>query len=268
MKSTDTTFAGSIPELYDRHLGPILFDPYAIVTARRLAAFPHDTVLEVAAGTGILTRRMVENLPAARIVATDLNQPMLEHARLKHRMSGVTFRQVDACDLPFADAAFDLVLCQFGVMFFADKILGFQEARRVLKPGGRFIATVWASLAENALAETVVNTLADRFPEDPPGFLARVPHGYHDPDRIRGDLEAAGFRRIIVETITLPTRPATHRDPAIGFCQGTPTRAEIENRDPDDLQAATEAVADAIAARFGAEQIEATMQAHMITASG
>ncbi|MDB4995199.1 MAG: type 11 methyltransferase, partial [Myxococcaceae bacterium] len=145
MKATDKLFAGSIPEIYDRTLVPLIFDCYARDLAERLAKVGSQQVLEVAAGTGALTRALASRLDAhARIVATDLNQPMLDHAAAS--LAGdarIAWRQADALALPFEDGTFDAVACQVGAMFFPDKIQGYREARRVLRPGGRFFFNVW-----------------------------------------------------------------------------------------------------------------------------
>jgi ubiquinone/menaquinone biosynthesis C-methylase UbiE len=264
----DSAFAGSIPALYDRHLGPVLFEPYASDMARRLPRLADGAVLEIAAGTGIVTQKLATSLPqSVRIVATDLNQPMLDHAASKPGMERVMFRQANALDLPFEDDAFDAVVCQFGVMFFPDRVAAYRQAHRVLKPNGQYIFNVWDALSLNPISDVVTSAMAIHYPQNPPRFLARVPHAYHDDDAIRADLAAAGFTKVAIETVTLPSRAASHRDPAIGFCQGSPMRNEIEAHDPDGVHAATEAAAAALAARFGAGPIEAPMQAKIVTAA-
>jgi ubiquinone/menaquinone biosynthesis C-methylase UbiE len=142
MTSLDKQFTGSIPQMYQRFLVPLIFEPYARDLAERVAAVGPATVLETAAGTGVLTRALAARLPAqAQIVATDLNQPMLDLATLITPADArLTWRQADALALPFADQSFDVVACQFGVMFFPDRIRGYKEAFRVLKPGGRFMS--------------------------------------------------------------------------------------------------------------------------------
>lgn len=267
MATTDTVFQGSIPATYDRYLGPLIFAPYAADLARRLKDMSEGDVLETAAGTGIVTRELARTLPmSVGITATDLNQPMVDFAAAHSDAGRITWRQADALKLPFADGTFDVVVCQFGAMFFPDKCAGYGEALRVLKPGGRFIFNVWDRIENNEFTAVVTNAVAALFPDDPPKFLARTPHGYHDTAMIRRDVEAAGFKRIEIETIAHNSRAASHRDPALAFCQGTPLRNEIEARDASRLNEATEAAASALAARFGTGPIEGKIQAHVITA--
>ena len=267
MSAGDTTFAGSIPSLYDRYLGPLLFQPYAEDVGNRLADMASGQLLEVAAGTGIVTEALARHLPpAVGIVATDLNQAMIDHAATKSALARVTFRQADALALPFEADRFDVVVCQFGAMFFPDRVAGYREARRVLKSGGRFVFSIWDSLAHNPITRCVVDAAARHFPANPPRFLARTPHGHSDQATIRRELAEAGFTQIALEVVALPSRAASHRDPAIGFCQGSPMRGEIEAQAPRGLQETTDAVADALAAEFGAGPIESTMQAIVIVA--
>lgn len=267
--SSDSTFAGSIPALYDRYLGPLLFAPYARELGERLADLKAGALLETAAGSGIVTEVLVETLPAGvEIVATDLNQAMVDHAAAKPALARATLRQADALALPFEAARFDAVVCQFGVMFFPDRVAGYREARRVLKPGGRLLFTMWDSLEHNPIPRCVVEAMARHFPANPPRFLARTPHGHFDRDTIRRELGDAGFGTVDLDVVALPSRAGSHRDPAIGFCQGTPMRGEIEARAPGaaGLQAATDAAAAALAAEFGDGPIEAPMQALVIVA--
>jgi len=267
MKETDKLFVGSMPALYDRHLGPFIFEPYAEDLAGRIAGLAPQSLLETAAGTGIVSRAMARVLPAAAsFTATDLNQAMVDYASAQTTAGKVTWRQADALALPFADGAFDAVVCQFGVMFFPDKVAGYREARRVLKPGGRFLFNVWDRIEENEISGVLTDAVAALFPADPPRFLARTPHGNYDVALIRDQLGEAGFARVEIETIEKRGRAPSPRDPAIGFCQGSPLRSEIEARDAGRLAEATEAAARAIAARFGTGPIEGKIQAHVITA--
>ncbi len=262
MTENDKVFAGSIPGLYDRYLGPMLFEPYAQDMARRLAALKEGRLLEIAAGTGIVTRALDRALPPkVAIKATDLNQAMLDHAMTQLRSARVQWQQADALALPFEDEAFDALVCQFGAMFFPDKPKAFREARRVLKPGGLFLFNVWDRLEESEVSLVVTDAVAACFPQDPPQFLRRAPHGYHDTAAIRRDLEAGGFGAIKSEVVKKQTRASSPRDPAIGFCQGSPLRNEIEARDPKRLAEVTEIATRAVAARFGNGPITSEMQA-------
>jgi len=268
MVATDKLFAGSIPEIYDRLLVPLIFEPYARDLAERLTKVEPSDLLETAAGTGVLTRAVAARLPAStRITATDLNQPMLDHAKARHSSNGrIEWKQADALALPFKDQSFDAVACQFGVMFFPDKIAGYKEALRVLKPGGHFIFNVWDRISENDFADTVTEALAAVFPDDPPRFLARTPHGYHDVDQIRAELNAAGFANASVAAVDARSRASSARDPAIAYCQGTPLRNEIEARGGTRLEEATEKAAEALAGRFGNGAVDGRIRAHVITA--
>jgi ubiquinone/menaquinone biosynthesis C-methylase UbiE len=267
MAAGDSVFAGSIPALYDRHLGPLLFEPYAADLAARLADLRAGALLETAAGTGIVTQALARSLPASvELVATDLNQAMVDFAAKKPGVARVAFRQADALALPFEAGRFDAVVCQFGAMFFPDRVVGYREARRVLKPGGRFVFSIWDSLAHNPITRCVVDAMARHFPANPPRFLARTPHGHHDRDVIRRELGEAGFDHVEIEVVTLPSRAPSHRDPAVGFCQGTPMRAEIEAQAPQGLAAATEVAVAALGIEFGSGAIEAPMQALVIVA--
>ena len=265
----DKVFAGSIPQLYERYLVPLIFEPYAKDLAARLASRRRARVLEIAAGTGVLTRAMARVLPEkTAIVATDLNQPMIDHARGIGTRRPVEWKQADALRLPFEDAAFDAVVCQFGTMFFPDKPAAFAEARRVLEPGGELLFNVWDRIEENEFADVVTAALGRMFPADPPLFMARTPHGYHDEDAIRADLAKGGFDGTVrIETRAERSRAGSPMEPAIAYCQGTPLRNEIEARGATRLEEATALAAEAIAARFGRGAVDGKIQAHVVSVS-
>jgi ubiquinone/menaquinone biosynthesis C-methylase UbiE len=267
MKEKDKIFAGSIPALYDRYLGPLIFEPYALDLAERLSKPAPARILETAAGTGIVSRAMARHLPDSVILATDLNQPMLDHAVSQTKAMNVTYGQADAQALPFDDGVFDAVVCQFGVMFFPDKPSAFAGARRVLMPSGRYLFNVWDRIEANDFAHVTIETLAKLFPDNPPKFLARTPHGFHDKTVIERLLREAGFSRIEIETLAKTSRAPSGREPAIGFCEGSPLRGEIEAMGPGELERATDAVAAALAAQFGQGPIEGNIQAIVISAS-
>ncbi len=266
MSEADKVFSGSIPENYDRHMVPLIFESYARDIAQRIAALAPKTVLETAAGSGVVTRALAAVLSAnADYVVTDLNQPMLDYAKAKQGAdSRIRWRQADAQALPFEDTAFDVVCCQFGAMFFPDRPSGYREAKRVLKAGGVFLFNVWDRIEYNLFANDVTRALAELFPNDPPRFMARTPHGYHDTALIRSDLAKAGFTDVRIETLAAQSRAPSPRYVALAYCQGTPLRNEIESR--GNLEAATDHAASVIASRHGSGEISAKIQAHVILA--
>jgi SAM-dependent methyltransferase len=267
---TDTAFAGSIPKLYEEYLVPLIFEPYAVDLVNRVASRSPARVLEIAAGTGVVTRKLAANLPqTTSIIATDLNQPMIDQACETGTARPVHWRQADAMQLPFENSMFDNVLCQFGVMFFPDKSKAFAEARRVLRPGGVFIFSVWDRIEENEFADTVSTALESHFLDDPPRFMARTPHGYFDLTRIARDLKAGGFEAAPqFSTVAARSRAKSALIPAVALCQGTPLRSELEARGVSRLAEATSVAAAALVQRFGLGPVDGKIQAHVITISG
>jgi ubiquinone/menaquinone biosynthesis C-methylase UbiE len=264
--STDVKFAGSVPTLYERHLGPIMFAPYATDTASRLSDLRSGSLLELAAGTGAVTRELARVLPPeVRIVATDLNQGMLDIAAARPIARSVAWKQADLRKLPFGDREFDAAVCQFGVMFLPDKVAAHREVRRVLVPGGRFLFAVWDRLDANPLSLVGAREVARLFSHDPPDFFERMPFGYHDARAIREEVERAGFTHVDVEVVEKVV-PATSEGAAIGLCQGTPLRGEIEARAPERLEEVTEAVRVALEAHYGGKTFEHRMSALVVTA--
>ena len=264
--SNQGSFTGSFPEYYDRYLVPMQFAPYARILADRAKALSPSRVLETAAGTGIVTQELVRMLPAGvTITATDLNQPMIDHARTKPGLVQVDWRQSDAMNLPFPDQTFDLIVCQFGVMFFSDKRIAFRNASRVLRPGGHFLFGVWddyqvMSNAPIAIAAGVVGPMLGREP------LSLLSPPYHDEDTIRADLAATGFGMVQVERISQPARAASAREAAVITVQGSMIRTAIEAACPGRLKEATDAVERALSARFGSGAVEGTTNTLIVTA--
>ena len=199
MRETDTVFAGSIPATYDRYMVPLLFRPYAQLAAQRAKQLAPRHILETAAGTGVLTEALHHALRSADITATDLNPPMLEQAARLVDAANVHFQHADALDLPFGDGSFDLVICQFGVMFFPDKVKGNREARRVLRDGGHYLLVIWDSVEHNLATKLAGAAVAELFPGDAAAFYERIPFRYHDRGQIEADLRAAGFAQISFE---------------------------------------------------------------------
>ena len=260
------TFDDDVARMYERHLVPLIFEPYARQLATRLAQTPVRRVLEIAAGTGVVTRALASILPRdVAITATDLSQAMLDRASEVGTSRPVIWRQANAMALPFADGKFDAVVCQFGAMFFADKAKAFAEVRRVLAPGGVFLFAVWDRIEENELADEVTKALQTLYPDDPPRFLRRIPHGYFDIDTIRRDLADGGFSDPHFETVAARSVASSALVPAMSYCEGTPLRGEIEARGMYKLADVTDVAANAVARRFGGGPIDAKIQAHLVT---
>ena len=269
-RAADSEFAGSVPELYDRYMVPLLFESYANDLVERVTrvAEPTCSILEVAAGSGVVTRALAAALPASTtITATDFNQPMLDHAAGVGTARPVDWRQADVMALPFDDDAFDVVVCQFGVMFFPDRRRAYAEVARVLRPGGTFVFNTWDRIEENELPHEVETTLARRYPDDPPRFMSRTPHGYFDQAVILADVDAGGFDRPHLEVVDARSRAASAELVAVAFCQGTPLRAEIDARDPVGLADAITECAAAIERRFGTADLDAGIRAFVVTAT-
>ena len=267
MKDEHAQFSGSIPAAYDRYLGSMLFQPYAEDLAARLQIAKNGSVLELACGTGILTRALRTGLPSTvKLTATDLNEPMFRHAAAKFRKDeAVEWLQADACSLPFGDRMFDAVVCQFGIMFVPDKALAAREAHRVLKPGGLFLFNVWDAMEHNQLGQLTHQTIASYFDKDPPDFY-EIPFGYHDQDEIKRVLKEAGFHEIKVEVVDRVGAASEAEDAATGLVHGNPVGVAIAERDPSLLPVITKAVARAIADRFGETDIRAPMRAIVVQA--
>jgi SAM-dependent methyltransferase len=258
----DHLWVGSMPEAYDRWLAPAVFQPFAADLARRAARLAPRRVLEIAAGTGVLTRELVAAMPAAEITATDLNAAMVEFG--SGQVPGPAWRQADVVNLPFSDGQFDLVICQFGVMFFPDKPAAFREVKRVLAVGGTLLFNAWSTVDTHGFAAALVAGVARVFPADPPTFIVAVPHGYADPAQAAADLSAGGLERVSAESVTLDGQAGSAADAAAGFCTGTPLRMAIEAR--GDLMAATAVIGDHMTAQLGCGPVTATMTAYVIEA--
>ncbi len=259
-------FAGSIPRHYDEDLGPLLFRFPAADLARRISRVvpTGGTVLEVACGTGIATEYLRAGLdPAVAIVASDLNPDMLTHAvERRGHLEGVRFEQADALALPYPDASFDAVVCQFGIMFFPDKARGFAEMARVLRPGGTLLWNVWGSLATNPVADITQQTLARLFPADPPRFLD-TPFGFYDHDANRRLAAGAGLDVTDASTVRASVEHGA-RAAAVGLIQGTPSVAEVRAR--GSVNAVTEVVRAALESAHGSARPSFALEQHVFTA--
>lgn len=258
-------FSGPVPAFYDRHLGPVLFEPYAADLVSRLPKRDGLRVLEIACGTGILTRHLREALPeSASVVATDLNEPMIVYARGAVPAPGIVWLQADAQALAFPDGSFDVAVCQFGFMFLPDKVQGFREARRVLRSGGVLLANVWHSLEANPVAGAIHATVARLFPADPPRFM-EIPYGYHDSARIRADMAEAGWSDVQLADVCLQSLGPAAADFAAGFARGSPLSHELAARDAD-VDSVTHALTEALIPLGGDRPFRPALAATVISA--
>ena len=266
MTDTHRAFTGSIPENYDRYLRPLLFEPYAVDLAGRLDVRAGMRVLELACGTGILTRHLHGKLDSAStLTATDLNQAMLDCARERLGSDGIKWQQADATALPFADGSFDAVVCQFGWMFFPDKPQAAREARRVLARGGRLLFNVWDRIERNEVGAIARDAMA-KVLGSPPTFFG-TPYGHHDPARLERDVESGGFSQILVEPVSLGGSSASALDVARGFTDGSPVKNEFADRGEAVVNEVREAVRAAIRQRYGDGQISARLSAFVCSAT-
>lgn len=260
-------FKGSMPEFYDHYLGPVQFVPYAYEISKRVALVRPEKILETACGTGLVTKAIRDLLPdTTLLIATDFSQDMLDWAAAKLSDMNVLWRKADAQSLPFSNSEFDVVVCQFGVMFFPDRIAAYRECRRVLNKNGVFIFNVWDSLEENELPNLVVATLASIYSDDPPTYNRLVPYGYNDPENISAELKLAGFRNVDIEFVNTQLSVPSAESYAIGSCQGGTNRVDIEKRDPYGLELATNTVARALEAKYGKGEFEVRSRAIFIQA--
>jgi ubiquinone/menaquinone biosynthesis C-methylase UbiE len=267
MKDVEVRFAGSVPGNYDKLMVPLLFRPYAEELARRARNLAPKRILETAAGTGAVTEALHEALPDAEIVATDLNQPMLDVASQRIRAANVYFQAADAQDLPFDEGSFDLVVCQFGSMFFPDKVRGHSEARRVLRDGGSYLLAIWDRIENNPMSDVAQQSLIELFPDDPPLFMREGPFGYNDVAKIERDLNDAGFTGVTIDTVELRSRAASSDEAATALCYGTPMGVEVEDRAPGTLDRAFEKVKSGLRLFDGPNGFDAPMSAHIVTAT-
>ena len=267
MVSVDVRFSGSVPANYERYMVPLLFRPYAEQLAARAAAVKPQRILETAAGTGVVTEALAGALPEAEIVATDLNQDMLDIAAGRLAASGVTFQQADALDLPFADGSFDLVVCQFGVMFYPDKVRGNAEARRVLRDGGRYLLAIWDRIERQGLSNLAFESMQSLFPENPPMFMKRGPFSYYDTAQIEADLTAAGFNHVAIDTVELVSRSSSAEDGARGLVYGSPMGVELQEYGPGALDEVFASLSASARRYEGPNGFEAPMVAHIVTAT-
>lgn len=252
MATSHSAFVGSVPENYDRHLASVLFDPFAEDLAGRLPVSDGSRVLEVACGTGLVSRRLVARLAGrGTLVATDLNDAMIAYGRARMPAGApVEWRTADGTSLPFPDRSFDAVVCQFGLMFFPDKAAGVREAHRVLRPGGRYLFNVWDAMEHAPLIRLTHETIAEMFPADPASFYA-TPFSLHDRGLLRSLLESAGFADVELVQVDKTGESPSAAEAATGLIEGNPVVAPIAERGAGAVGDVEATLAARIAERFG-----------------
>ncbi|HEU4903118.1 MAG TPA: class I SAM-dependent methyltransferase [Flavisolibacter sp.] len=264
--SSLTAFAGNIPHNYDTYLGPLFFEPYAIDLVQQLQGNDYQSVLELACGTGRVTTHLVEKIaPGGSLQAMDLNEDMLRIAKSKLPDSRIVWSVADAHRLPFADGQFEVVVCQFGVMFFEDKPKALREVFRVLKQGGRFYFNTWDRIEFNAVADVARQTLQQIFPDDPPAFIEKGPYSFFDPELIRQLLEDAGFTSIEIERVPRTSVAPSPEDVTAGFLDGTTLRPYLQERHSQDA-AVRQLFRELLVLRYGERDLELPMQAFVCEA--
>lgn len=266
MVDVAASFSGTIPEFYDSIMGPAQFEPFGRELAARLPARPAGDVLEIACGTGRVTRHLRERLdPEVNLVATDISAAMLEHARGRLAAPGVEWREADACRLPFPDARFGAVVCAFGIMFVPDKGLAFREMRRVLRQGGSAWFNVWDGLDNNPHGRAAAEVVEARFPDDPTMRFGSLPYLFNDRAQIRALLEAAGLQPLTMEPVRIACSCPSARDFATGQMRGTP-RGLLLREKGASLEDIVDQVAARLAAIGGAAPFNYTAQALVVEA--
>jgi ubiquinone/menaquinone biosynthesis C-methylase UbiE len=264
MSRIDIEFSGSIPEFYHSRLVPMLFEPYAKDLVKRISLTGNSSVLETAAGTGILTKYLIECLPTgAKLVATDINPDMLEVAQ-KSVSGNVHWQVADAMELPFEDNSYDKVICQFGVMFFPEKVQGYREAKRVLKEGGEFVFNVWQDISKNPTVKLAYDTLCNKFPNDPPEFM-NIPFGYFNKDVISDDLRNGGFKEINFYEVNLTSGEFSIDYYSAGIIKGSPMLTYVKDMG-EDVEEISKILADAFKQHFGGENMKVDLSAIVVSA--
>lgn len=264
--SSITSFTGSIPQNYETYLGPLFFEPYAVDLVARIETKP-ATILELACGTGRVTKHLMAKLaPNGKLCATDLNAGMLQIAKGKLADPRVEWLVADAHELPFAEGFFDLVVCQFGVMFFADKPKAMAEVLRVLKPGGRFLFNTWGKMEKNVITDLTRQALLETFPDDPPTFFEKGPYSMTDPEAIRQLLQEAGFVQARLENVALTSTAPSPDDVIKGILDGTPTSLYLKERPLHD-GVLRQRLRELLVQRYGEKNLLSQMEAFVCEAT-
>ena len=261
------SFSGSVPVNYDTYLGPVLFEPYAEDLAHRLQKDRLEQVLELACGTGRVTRHLIPLLSASgQMLATDINADMLAMAQRKLSDSRLQWQVVDAMDLPFESGRFYHVVCQLGVMFFSDKPKAFREAYRVLNKGGKFLFSVWDEMRHNPQSLLIHNVISDFYGEEAPDFFKKGPFSFYSKEEIKRMVSGAGFQKVTLEEVRKPGYFSTVDDVIKGFVDGSPLYSFLSDKPATSLKALQKRLHDELSLQAQQYGQQAPLQAILVEA--
>lgn len=258
--ATNISFGGSIPEKYDKYLTPLFFEPYADDLISRIKGREYDSILELACGTGRVTMNLRREFPGSKLTATDINPDMLSVARKNVTHPNVVWDTVDMQEIPFDDSSYDLIVCQFGVMFVPDKVKAFKEIYRVLKPGGRFVFNVWESFQRNLVSYHTDQVINSFFGEDPVMFI-QIPFSYHNKTEIGNHLQNGGFSDFSFDHVKREMDRINAGDASIGLIEGNPSINAINERKPELLDEIRMRLKATLAENFGDNPMKYSLEA-------
>ena len=259
MEKQHALFAGTIPINYEKYLGPFLFEPYALDIISRLKDKKYSNILELACGTGRVTAHLAKLVSPGTLTATDLNKDMIEVAKQFVTDENIKWQVADAMELPFEKNSFDAVVCQFGIMFFPDKLKGLQEAYRVLKPGGKLIFNTWDKVENVPAIHEGRKTIESFFENDTPGFYA-IPFSMHDKNELESLMKAAGFKNAKA-SLGKKEGISSAPDLAKGMVDGNPIYLAIIEKDPSLVEPIRIKVEEVLAKKFGAKPLKSPLAA-------
>jgi ubiquinone/menaquinone biosynthesis C-methylase UbiE len=265
MAASNVSFSGSIPENYERYLGPFIFEPYAVDVVSRIHVQKVKKVLELACGTGRVTKHLVQTLPDAEIVASDFNPDMIAIAENNAKSDNIKWMTIDMQDIPFDDNHFDLVVCQFGIMFVPDKQKAFQEIHRVLKTGGVLLLNAWDALTKNP-PFTIANLIVNSFFTTDPVLFYHVPFSYHDETEMKHHLAEAGFHSAVIKLVPKICVSDSAAHAVKGLLEGNPVFAFIQERNPAVLPDIRKKLEEELVLKLGDHPMRCAMQAWVIEA--
>lgn len=260
-------FNGSVPEVYETVLGNFIFEPFAVDIVNRISNKNAFNVLELAAGTGRVTKHLIHAFsPNAKIVASDISLPMMEKAKLVVSSQNLTWQQVDIADIPFSEGSFDVIVCQFGVMFLQDKLRAFSEIRRVLKLGGQLLFSTWACIEENPIWK-ISNQVATKFFGPAPAAIQKSgPFSICNAVDAEAQLHDAGFIHTKVEKQRITSSISSASLAAKGFIHGLPLKDIIIKQNPEILSQIQEEMENSFADHFGNNPLTASFTAFVFEA--